>query len=195
MIKIAIVGEIGSGKTFISKLFGYPVFNADDEVVEIYKKNRKCFNKLKKKFPKQINSFPIKKKCLIDIILKKKYNIKIINKIVHPMVRLRMNNFLKKNKNKKAVVLDIPLFLENNLNKKKDNIIFVNSKIKDIKKKILKRNMNHKLIETLRTFQLSKEIKKKKSNYIINNNFKINKVKKDVKIIREKILKNERNYT
>ena len=41
MIKIAIVGEIGSGKTFISKLFGYPVFNADDEVVEIYKKNRK----------------------------------------------------------------------------------------------------------------------------------------------------------
>ena len=111
------------------------------------------------------------------------------------MVRLRMNNFLKKNKNKKAVVLDIPLFLENNLNKKKDNIIFVNSKIKDIKKKILKRNMNHKLIETLRTFQLSKEIKKKKSNYIINNNFKINKVKKDVKIIREKILKNERNYT
>ena len=110
MIKIAIVGEIGSGKTFISKLFGYPVFNADDEVVEIYKKNRKCFNKLKKKFPKQINSFPIKKKCLIDIILKKKYNIKIINKIVHPMVRLRMNNFLKKNKNKNAVVLDIPLF-------------------------------------------------------------------------------------
>ena len=195
MIKIAIVGEIGSGKTFISKLFGYPVFNADDEVVEIYKKNRKCFNKLKKKFPKQINSFPIKKKCLIDIILKKKYNIKIINKIVHPLVRLRMNNFLKKNKNKKAVVLDIPLFLENNLNKKKDNIIFVNSKIKDIKKKILKRNVNHKLIETLRTFQLSKEIKKKKSNYIINNNFKINKVKKDVKIIRGKILKNERNYT
>ena len=195
MIKIAIVGEIGSGKTFISKLFGYPVFNADDEVVEIYKKNRKCFNKLKKKFPKQINSFPIKKKCLIDIILKKKYNIKIINKIVHPLVRLRMNNFLKKNKNKKAVVLDIPLFLENNLNKKKDNIIFLNSKIKDIKKKILKRNVNHKLIETLRTFQLSKEIKKKKSNYIINNNFKINKVKKDVKIIRGKILKNERNYT
>ena len=183
MIKIAIVGEIGSGKTFISKLFGYPVFNADDEVVEIYKKNRKCFNKLKKKFPKQINSFPIKKKCLIDIILKKKYNIKIINKIVHPMVRLRMNNFLKKNKNKKAVVLDIPLFLENNLNKKKDNIIFVNSKIKDIKK-ILKRNMNHKLIET-RTFQLSKEIKKK-SNYIINNNFKINKLKKMLKLLEKK---------
>ena len=60
MIKIAIVGEIGSGKTFISKLFGYPVFNADDEVVEIYKKNRKCFNKLKKNFLNKLILFLLK---------------------------------------------------------------------------------------------------------------------------------------
>ena len=35
MIRIALVGQIGSGKTFISKLFGYPVFNADKEVENI----------------------------------------------------------------------------------------------------------------------------------------------------------------
>ena len=38
MIKIAVVGDIGSGKSHISKLFGYPVFNADQEVANIYKK-------------------------------------------------------------------------------------------------------------------------------------------------------------
>ena len=48
MIRIALVGSIGSGKTFISKLFLHPVFNADLEVEKIYKKNRKVFFELKK---------------------------------------------------------------------------------------------------------------------------------------------------
>ena len=50
MIRVGIIGGIGSGKSFISKLFRYPVFNADDEVKYIYKKNKECFNKLKKNF-------------------------------------------------------------------------------------------------------------------------------------------------
>ena len=41
MIKIAVVGDIGSGKSHIAKLFGYPVFNADQEVASTYKKNDK----------------------------------------------------------------------------------------------------------------------------------------------------------
>ena len=50
MIKIAVVGDIGSGKSHIAKLFGYPVFNADQEVASIYKKNKNCFRKLKKNY-------------------------------------------------------------------------------------------------------------------------------------------------
>ena len=42
MIRIAVVGEIGSGKSHVAKQFGYPVFNADYEVKKLYKKNRKC---------------------------------------------------------------------------------------------------------------------------------------------------------
>ena len=48
MIRIGIVGAIGSGKTYIAKQFGFPTFNADYEVNIIYKKNRRCFKKLKK---------------------------------------------------------------------------------------------------------------------------------------------------
>ena len=96
MIKIAILGDIGSGKTYVAGLFGFPVFNADKEVIKIYKKNKNCFFKLKKKFPNQITSFPIKKNLLINIILEKEKNLKIINKIVHPIVRLEMRKFLKK---------------------------------------------------------------------------------------------------
>ena len=48
MIRIALVGDIGSGKTFISRLFRYPVFNADESVAKIYSKNKKVYFKLKK---------------------------------------------------------------------------------------------------------------------------------------------------
>ena len=44
MIRIGILGDIGSGKSFVSKAFGYPVFNADSEVGKLYKKNRKWKN-------------------------------------------------------------------------------------------------------------------------------------------------------
>ena len=48
MIKIGILGDIGSGKSYVAKNFGYPVFNADAEVGKLYKKDKKIFNKLKK---------------------------------------------------------------------------------------------------------------------------------------------------
>ena len=57
MIKIGIIGDIGSGKSFVAKQFKYPIFNADLEVNKIYKKNRFCFKKLKKKNTKIYNFF------------------------------------------------------------------------------------------------------------------------------------------
>ena len=117
MIRIGIVGDIGSGKSYVARRFGLPVFNADFEVNKIYKKNRKCYRKLKKKFPKYVFSFPIRRKELSRVVLENKSNVKKINKIIHPEVRLKMNKFLNKNKKKKAVVLDIPLLLESKINK------------------------------------------------------------------------------
>lgn len=61
MIRIALVGDIGSGKSYLAKLFGYPVFNADQVVAEIYKNNKNCFNKIKTKLPNFFSSFPLKK--------------------------------------------------------------------------------------------------------------------------------------
>ena len=59
MIIIGILGEIGSGKSYVARNFGYPVFNADYEVAKLYQKNKNVFKKLKAKLPKYIYSFPI----------------------------------------------------------------------------------------------------------------------------------------
>ena len=128
MIVIGITGDIGSGKSFVSKLFQSPVFNADIEVNKIYRKNKICYKKIKKKLPKHIKSFPIDKAELSKAILSNNSNLKKIVSVVHPLVRKKMNMFLKKNIKKKLVVLDVPLLIENNLNKKKYILIFVESK-------------------------------------------------------------------
>jgi len=189
MIKIAIIGDIGSGKSHVAKLFGYPVFNADIEVAKLYKKNRRCYKNLKKSLPDYIKSFPVKKNKLSDAIIDNQNNLKKINKIIHPEVRLCMNSFIKKNKFKKIVVLDIPLLLENKINNKNTILVFVNAKKEEINKRLIKRaNINFNLIKKFKKLQLPLELKKKKSKFIINNNFKNNYVKKNVKKVLKKIL-------
>ena len=138
MRRIGILGDIGSGKSYIANSFGYPVFNADQEVGKIYKKNKKVFLKLKKILPKYIYSYPINKYEITNAILSNKNNLKKIIKIVHFEVRKKMKLFLKKNKNKKFVILDIPLLLENKLNKKNDILIFIDANKKNISKKLKK---------------------------------------------------------
>ena len=194
MIRIATVGEIGSGKSYVAKLLGFPVFNADIQINKIYKNNHKCFLLLKKKLPKFIKSYPVKKSEILKAIFANKNNLKKITKTVHPIVRLNMLNFIKKNKKKKAIVLDIPLYFENKINKKGDVIIFVQAKKSQINNRLKRRpNFNFKIFNKLKKIQLPVHYKKKKANFIIKNNFKNVSLKKNVKIIRKKILKNERS--
>ena len=191
MIRLGIIGDIGSGKSFVAKKFGYPVFNADKEVEKLYKNNKKCYYKLKKKLPSYITSFPVKKNKLSQAVEDNQKNLIKISKIIHPEIRSKMNIFIKKNKNKKIIVLDIPLLLEKKINKKNDVIIFVDANKKQIKKKLRKRdNFNPKIVKRLKKLQLSLETKKKKSDFVIKNNFKNNSAKKSVKIILKKILSN-----
>ena len=191
MIRIAVLGDIGSGKSHVAKQFGYPVFNADVEVAKLYKRSRKCYNKLKKVLPKHIVSFPVKKSEISKSIIANHHNLKKIIKIVHPEVRSKMNNFIKKNKNKKFVILDIPLLIENKINKKNDILIFVNAKKKEINKRLKKRpNVNIKVLEKLKKIQLPVELKKKQSHFMIKNNFRNNSIKKNVKKVMRKILLN-----
>ncbi len=189
MIKIGIIGDIGSGKSYVAKRFGYPVFNADVEVGKLYKKNRKIFNKLRKKLPKYIYSFPINKNEICEAILENKTNLKKIVDIVHLEIRKKMNLFLKKNINKKIVILDIPLLMENKINKKDDILIFVQSKKTDVLKRLKKRkNFNLKLFKRFKKIQLPLEYKRRKSTHIIKNNFTENSVRVGIKNILKKIL-------
>ena len=189
MTRIGIVGDIGSGKTFVANNFGYPVFNADHEVSKLYKKDRKIYLKLKKKLPKYINTYPINKNEITKAILTNKSNLKKIINIVHKEIREKLRIFLKKNRNKKFVILDIPLLIENKIFNKNDMLIFVESKKKDIYKRLKDRQgFNPSLLSKFRKIQINANYKKKKSHYIIKNDFTKKSVKNGIKNILNKIL-------
>ena len=189
MIRIGILGDIGSGKSHVAKKFGYPVFNADEEVNKIYKKDKKIYVKLKKNLPKYINSFPINKNELTMAILNSRNNLQKIIAIVHLEVKKRISFFLKKNKKKRIVILDIPLLLENKLNKKNDILVFVDSSQKEILKRLKKRkNFNRRLIKKFKNIQLPLDYKKKKSQFIIKNKFNEKSVNNSIQYILNKIL-------
>ena len=189
MIRIGILGNIGSGKSYVAKNFGYPVFNADYEVSKLYKKDKKIFKKLKKKLPKYIFSFPVNKNEITKAILSNKVNLKKIITIVHLEIRKILKLFLKKNRNKKVIILDIPLLLENKINNKDDILVFVDSKKTEIEKRLKKRlNFNRKLINKFKKIQFSSSYKKRRSNFIIKNNFKKKSLNKSIKKILNEIL-------
>jgi len=189
MIRVGILGDIGSGKSYVAKQFGFPVFNADVEVAKLYKRDKKIFNKFKKTLPKYFNKFPIKKEEVLKAILDNNKNLKKIVKIVHFEIRKKMEIFLKKNNNKKIIILDIPLLLENNINKKRDILVYVHSQKSNILKRLKKRpNYNKRVIRRFRNIQLPLDYKKKKSQFMIKNNFTNKYVKIQIKSILKEIL-------
>ena len=189
MKRIGILGDIGSGKSFIANCFGYPVFNADREVEKIYKNNRIIFKKLKKRLPLYFSSFPIKKIEVIKAILANKNNLEKIISIIHLEVRKKLQIFLKKNRFKKIIILDIPLLLENKINKKGDILVFIVSNKSEVLKRLKKRkNFNIQILRNFKKIQLPLDRKKNKSDFIIRNNFKKKSVKVQIKHILNGIL-------
>jgi dephospho-CoA kinase len=148
------------------------------EVNKIYDYNKNIFNKLKKKLPYFIKTFPTNKLEIYNAIVSNKGNLKKIIRIIHPEIKKKMNIFLKKNNKQKFVILDIPLLIENKLNKPEDVIIYVGAKKNIIQKYLKKRaGYNQKIVEILKEMQTLPERKKELSDIVLENNFNPKKMR------------------
>ena len=182
MIKIGITGSLASGKTTASKILSYkrgPLFSADAVVNSLYKK--KFLQKLiKRKFNiKQHNL----KKTLKKIILRESKKVKILEKIIHPLVRKEIKKFSINNKKKKTVFYEIPLLIESNLMKHFDIIIFIKAKKKIRLNRFLDKGGEKKMFNLLSNRQFSDIKKAKFSDHIVVNEKNLNILKKNLSVI------------
>ena len=193
MVRVGILGSVGSGKTFIANIFkelSFNIFSADNEVANIYKNDKIVNRKIAKFFKLKFYKGKINKQELRDSLKKNPKKFKFLNKIIHPIVRKRLALFLSRFKKNKLVVLDIPLLVENKMLNFVDIFILVKTKSNSFLSRIKKRkNLDKKFLNILKKQQASEKIKESYADFIIYNSSK-NKVKLQVKSILDKILLN-----
>ena len=191
MVRVGILGSVGSGKTFIANIFkelSFNIFSADNEVANIYKNNKIVNKKIAKFFKLKLYKGKINKQDLRDSLKKNPKKFKFLNKIIHPIVRKRLAIFLSRFKKNKLVVLDIPLLVENKMLNFVDILVLVKTRSNSFLSRIKKRkNLDKQFLNILRKQQVSEKIKESYADFIIYNSSK-NKVKLQVKNIIDKIL-------
>jgi len=193
MVRVGILGSVGSGKTFIANIFkelSFNIFSADNEVANIYKNNKNVNKKIAKFFKLKLYKGKINKQELRDSLKIKPKKFKFLNKIVHPIVRKRLVLFLSRFKKNKLVVLDIPLLVENKMLNFVDILVLVKTRPNCFLSRIKKRkNLDKQFLNILKKQQASEKIKESHADFIIYNSSK-NKVKLQVKNIIDKIILN-----
>ena len=193
MVRVGILGSVGSGKSFVANIFkelGFNIFSADNEVANIYKNNKIVNKKISKFFKLKLYKGKINKQELRDTLKKNPKKFKFLNKIIHPIVRKRLAIFLSRFKKNKLVVLDIPLLVENKMFNFVDILILVKTRSRSFLSRIKKRkNLDKQFLNILKKQQANEKIKENYADFIIYNSSK-NKVKLQVKNIIDKILLN-----
>jgi dephospho-CoA kinase len=193
MVRVGILGSVGSGKSFVANIFkelGFNIFSADNEVANIYKNNKIVNKKISKLFKLKLYKGKINKQELRDFLKKNPSKFRFLNKIIHPIVRKKLALFLSRFRKNKLAVLDIPLLVENKMFNFVDILILVKTRSRSFLSRIKKRkNLDKQFLNILKKQQATEKIKENYADFIIYNSSK-NKVKLQVKNIIDKILLN-----
>ena len=193
MVRVGIIGSVGSGKSFVANIFkelNFNIFSADNEVNNIYKKNKSVNKKISKFFKLKLYKGRINRQELRDDLKKNPKKFSFLNKIIHPIVRKKLILFLSKFKKTRLVVLDIPLLIENKMFNFVDIFVYVKTRSNSFNTRIKKRkNLDKLFLNILKKQQRSEKIKEGYADFVIYNSSK-NKVKLQVKNIIDKILLN-----
>ena len=174
MKRVAITGNIGSGKSTVSRIFnvmGVPVFYADIEARQLYYRED-LKQKLSLIFGDVIfdNSNEIDKKQLADIIFNDATKLQIINNIIHPLVFEKYEQWLESHKNELYTLHESAILFENKLEQHYDFIITVTAPAELRIARIIQRdNIDREKVETRMIHQMSEAEKNKRADYIIVN--------------------------
>ncbi len=178
MIKVGITGGIGSGKTYISKIFeslNIKVYYSDLEAKKLMIENSIIKESLIKNFGNEVyfKNGELNRELLSKLIFSNKYNLQTVNNIVHPVVRQHYSDWTNKYKNEKYTLKEAAILFESGAHKQMDKIITVVSDLYIRKERNIARD-NISKDEILKKInnQISDKKKIDKSDFVIYNNLR-----------------------
>ena len=184
LIKIGLTGCIGMGKSTTLKMFedeGVLTWSADEAVSRLYAKDGKAVLKVQALTPESVVNNSVSRENLREQVKNRPEILLSLELIVNPLIKTDRENFLRSNSQKKAVVLDLPLLFENEMELEFDIIVVVSAPARVQKERVLSRNtMDIKLLNIIKSKQISDEEKKSRADFVFETT-SIERTKKDVK--------------
>ena len=174
MLKVALTGNMGSGKSVVCKFFEMlevPVFYADKEAKKLYS-NSEILQKIRNLFGNEVftSDENINKKALANIVFSDKEKLKELNALIHPEVYKMFDQWAKQHKNKPYCMQEAAIVFESGGYKRFDKTILVHAPDEILIERIIKRDgiSRHEAMERLKN-QMDQEKKKKLACYLLNN--------------------------
>ena len=183
-IKIGITGSIGMGKSTVSSIFrnnNIKVWDADSEVHTLYKKGKEGYNPIISIYPELQDKVEINRKKVSYLLREKKIDLKLIEKIIHPLLIKSREKFIKKNEREKILIFDIPLLYETKAQIWLDYVITVFCSEKNQIERLKKRDdFDTRKINYLLSKQIPVNKKNKKADFVIDTDQNMKQVEKQV---------------
>ena len=175
MLKIGITGNIGRGKTTVSKIFeilGVPVFYADEAAKKVMVEDPILINALKAVFGGEsyFNDGSLNRKYIADIVFNNETELAKLNAIVHPAVFRAFDNWLAGIKNAPYVMKEAALLFESSSYKMCDKTIMVTAPLELRINRVMQRdNLTRAEVESRNARQFSEEKKIQLADFVIRN--------------------------
>jgi dephospho-CoA kinase len=172
MIIIGLTGSIGMGKSAVAAMFvraGVPVFDADRAVHQLQGSGGLLVMAIEARFPGTTGPKGVDRQKLGAAVFGKADALLALEQIVHPAVAEMRRDFLRRNRSRRIVVLDIPLLFEKKGWRLVDQIVVVSAPAWKQRKRVLaRRGMTYARFAKIRKLQLPDAQKRQRADFIIN---------------------------
>ena len=172
MIKIALTGSIGMGKSTVARMFeaaGIPVFDADAVVRELQGPGGALVDSIGRAFPGTVRAATLDRDVLAQIVLEDPRKLAALEAIVHPAVRKWRQAFVDNHSGAPALLFEIPLLFETGGEKDFDKVVVVSAPKPVQRQRVLERGgMSAAKLQSILERQMPDEEKRKRADFVVD---------------------------